>query len=202
MDSNGVGGYHVWTLLDKEYPLADTFDLVSELRDDFADFSLPRKPEVFPPKREVKEEDLPYTLRMPGRHHTRRHYSRVWSFDALGENEWLEGGEAIEMMLAAIPSRLPKVRKKTSSASAVTPSKAKAKATDKKRKTTDPKRKPRVCVDLDGVIASYKGWKGLGEIGSPLPGALEFITKLSTVADVVIFTSRCSLDPGAMPERS
>ena len=26
MDSNGVGGYHVWVLLDREYPLADTFD--------------------------------------------------------------------------------------------------------------------------------------------------------------------------------
>jgi hypothetical protein len=197
MDSNGVGGYHVWTLMDKEYPLADTFDFVAGLRDDYADFSLPRKPEVFPPKREVKEDDLPYTLRLPGRHHTRRHYSRVWNFDALGENEWLEGGEAIEMMLAAVPSRLPKIGKKASVPSSKAPEKGPAKKTAAKKPGSERKRKPRVCVDLDGVIASYKSWKGFGEIGSPLPGALEFITKLSTIADVVIFTSRCSLDPGA-----
>jgi hypothetical protein len=113
----------------------------------------------------------------------------------MGENEWLEGGEAIEMMLAAIPSRLPKVRKKASSSDSRSPVKAKAKPAAKKGRS-DPKRKPRVCVDLDGVIAAYNGWKGFGEIGSPLPGALEFITKLSSIADVVIFTSRCSLDPG------
>lgn len=195
MDSNGVGGYHVWVLLDKEYPLADTFDFVSEARDDFADFGLPRKPEVFPPKREVKEDDLPYTLRLPGRHHTRRHYSRVWNFDALGENEWLEGGEAIEMMLAAIPSSLPKIRKKKTTSSVTKIEKSSARAQPKKKESSAG-RKPRVCVDLDGVLAKYSGWKGLHEIGAPLPGAREFVTQLSKIADVIIFTSRCSLDPG------
>ena len=195
LDSNGVGGYHVWVLLDKEYSLADTFDFVSEVRNDFDDFGLPRKPEVFPPKREVKEDDLPYTLRLPGRHHTRRHYSRVWNFDALGENEWLEGGEAIEMMLAVIPSRLPRVPKsKTSAPAHKTPKKRPA--TQKARKAAPSTGRPRVCVDLDGVLAEYNGWKGLGEIGAPLQGAREFVSSLAKIADVIIFTSRCSLDPG------
>ncbi|HMJ08460.1 MAG TPA: hypothetical protein VK468_05610, partial [Pyrinomonadaceae bacterium] len=42
MDSNGVGGYHLWVLLDKEYPLADVYDFVSELRSDWEKFGLPR----------------------------------------------------------------------------------------------------------------------------------------------------------------
>ncbi len=195
IDSNGVGGYHLWVLLDKEYPLADTFEFVSELRNDFEDFGLPRKPEVFPPKGAVKEDDLPYTLRVPGRHHTRKHYSRVWNFDAVGENEWLEGGEAIEMILAAIPSQLPKATKKSKSSKRSTQPRVIKPKTPPKTKTSN-SRKPRVCIDLDGVIAKYSGWKGLGNIGAPLPGALEFVSKLAKIADVVVFTTRCSLDPG------
>ena len=68
LDSNGVGGYHVWTLLDKEYPLADVYDYANEMRSDYLDFGLIKKPEIFPPRREVDPDSLPYTLRLPGRH--------------------------------------------------------------------------------------------------------------------------------------
>ena len=189
-DSNGGGGYHVWALLDKEYPLADVYDFVSQLRDDWADFGLPRKPEVFPPKREVKKDDLPYALRVPGRHHTRRHYTRVWNFDSVGENDWLEGGEAIEAMLSARPSKLPKLK-----AAAKKRALEAADSLAKKKKTpAAQKRKPRICVDLDGVLAKYDGWKGLEHIGPPLPGAREFAHSLAKIADLIIFSSRCSTD--------
>src|SRR5690606_14853653 len=69
-DSNGAGGCHGWVLLDKEYPLADVYDFVDEIRSEWQDFNLPRRPEMFPPKRQVGPDDLPYTLRVPGRHHT------------------------------------------------------------------------------------------------------------------------------------
>ncbi len=193
MDSNGVGGYHLWVLLDKEYPLADTFEFVSNLRSDYEEFGLPRKPEVFPPKGAVEDADLPYGLRVPGRHHTRRHYSRLWNFDADGENEWLEGGEAIEAMLAAVPAPLPKLSKKSDQSRARPKA---AKPAKKAKPKPSVRKRPRVCVDLDGVLAWYDGWKGLDNIGEPLPGALEFVTKLSEIADVVVFTTRCSLDPG------
>ena len=186
LDSNGVGGYHVWVLLDKEYPLADVFDFANDLRSDWDAHRLPRKPEVFPPKRAVGPDDLPYTLRTPGRHHTRLFYTRVWNFDAVGgENEWLEGGDAIEAMLATRPSKLPKVRasKKRNLALAPAP---------KKREPAP--RKPRVCLDLDGVLAQYDKWRGVDHIGDPVPGALEFTKKLAKIAEVVIFTSRCAQD--------
>ncbi|MEO7658080.1 MAG: hypothetical protein ABIV48_00565, partial [Pyrinomonadaceae bacterium] len=140
---------------------------------------------IFPPKREVGPDDLPYTLRTPGRHHTRHHYTRVWNFDRIGENDWLEGGDAIEMMMSIRPSILPKSDKK------------------KKRSTLKPAplpkkptvtRKPRVCLDLDGVLAQYDKWKGVDHIGDPVPGALEFTNKLARIAEIVIFTSRCAQD--------
>ena len=190
MDSNGVGGFHLWTLLDKEYPLADTFDFVDDLRSDWESFGLPRKPEVFPPKRSVLPGHLPYGLRLPGRHHTRPHYSRVYNFDARGENEWLEGGEAIEAMLATRPAPLPRSAKEKSS-DPNRPAKV-----IKPKKTVIGKRKPRVCLDLDGVLSVYESWRGYDQIGPPLPGALEFARSLAKIADIIIFTSRCSLDTG------
>ena len=50
-----------------------------------------------------------------------------------------------------------------------------------------------VCVDLDGVLASWKdGWKGVDHFGDPIPGAVEFTKKLAETYDVVIYTCRCS----------
>lgn len=52
-----------------------------------------------------------------------------------------------------------------------------------------------VCVDLDGLLADYsRGWRGLDEIGEPLPGAVEFTHHLRTFARVVIYTTRCNAD--------
>ncbi len=180
MDSNGVGGFHLWVLLDREYPLADVYQYVSGIRSDFDSLGLPRKPEVFPPREHVAENDLPYGLRLPGRHYARPHYTRVWNFDPIGEREWLEGSEAIEAMLVARPGKLP-----------VGTTELKTGRVRKKARVT---RKPRICLDLDGVLARYDGWEGSDQIGPPLPGAVEFATGLAEIADIVIFTSRCSPD--------
>jgi hypothetical protein len=191
IDSNGVGGYHIWTLLDKEYLLEDTYNFADALRSNWEELNLPRKPEIFPPKPHVEKDDLPYGLRLPGRHHYRPYYSRIYNFDALeGENEWLEGGEAIEIMLATKPAELPKMKERAARAS------VKAAAGTARRNAAPKKRKPRVCLDLDGVLAQYNGWEGLDKIGPPIPGALDFAWSLAQIADIVIFTSRCSLDNG------
>jgi hypothetical protein len=187
-DSNGVGGYHVWAMLDKEYPLADVYDYVNELRSDYADFGLTKKPEQFPPRREVEKDSLPYTLRLPGRHPRRPHYTRIWNFDPLGETQWLEGGEAIEVMMALRPARLPRrSRKRPQKMREVTP----------KNSTKIPKtKKTRVAVDLDGVLAEYHGWEGSDTIGPPIPGAVEFAKAIAKQADIVVFTSRVSEETG------
>jgi hypothetical protein len=188
MDSNGVGGYHVWTLLDKEYPLADVYDYANELRSDYAEFGLLKKPEIFPPRREVDKDSLPYTLRLPGRHPRRPFYNRLWNFDPLDETQWLEGGEMIEAMLATRPAKLPRQsRKKPEKMREVAP---------KPSKKIPKSKKTRVCVDLDGVLAEYHGWEGADIIGPPLPGALKFAKAIAKIADIVVFTSRCSTETG------
>ena len=188
LDSNGAGGFHIWVLLDDEYPLADVYDFSDAIRSEWQAYDLPRRPEQFPPKRAVGPDDLPYTLRLPGRHHTRAHYTRVYNFDFADEPEWLDGGDAIEAMLAARPSPLPKAKKKRERKNLrdVTP----------KPKKVPGAGKPRVCVDLDGVLATYDGWKGYDHIGPPVPGALDFARTLAKVADIIIYTSRTSEDPG------
>lgn len=187
-DSNGVGGYHVWALLDKEYPLADVYDYVNDIRSDYASFGLLKKPEMFPPRREVEKDSLPYTLRLPGRHPRRAHYNRIWNFDPIGETQWLEGGEAIEAMIATVPAPLPKkARRRPTKLREVAP----------KPVTKIPKtKKQRVCLDLDGVLAEYHGWEGPENIGPPLPGALEFARSIAKLADIIVFTGRCSEEPG------
>lgn len=48
-----------------------------------------------------------------------------------------------------------------------------------------------VAVDLDGVLASYDGWKGIENFGDPIPGAREFIEALlSGGFRVIIHTTR------------
>ena len=48
-----------------------------------------------------------------------------------------------------------------------------------------------VCLDLDGVLARYDGWKGIDHIGEPIPGAVEFTKELASRYEVVIYTTRC-----------
>ncbi len=51
--------------------------------------------------------------------------------------------------------------------------------------------KTTICVDLDGVLAKYDGWKGVEHIGDPIDGAREFLTQLRDLpAKVVIYTTR------------
>lgn len=47
-----------------------------------------------------------------------------------------------------------------------------------------------ICVDLDGTLAQYDGWKGLSHFGDPFPGAQDFVAKLQKMGTVVIHTTR------------
>lgn len=50
--------------------------------------------------------------------------------------------------------------------------------------------KPVICLDFDGVLAEYDGWKGELHLGKPLDGALDFIRKQSRNYQFVIHTVR------------
>lgn len=57
-----------------------------------------------------------------------------------------------------------------------------------------------ICIDLDGVLASYDGWKGVEEIGDPIEGAVVFTQKLAEEWRVVIFTTRSSISANPIPD--
>lgn len=51
-----------------------------------------------------------------------------------------------------------------------------------------------VCVDFDGVLADYHGWKDVNTLDPPYPGALEFVERcLDEGYKVTVHTTR---DPG------
>jgi beta-phosphoglucomutase-like phosphatase (HAD superfamily) len=51
--------------------------------------------------------------------------------------------------------------------------------------------KPIVCVDLNGVLDAYTGWKHADHWDSPRPGAEAFLRALTERGfDVVVFTTR------------
>lgn len=54
------------------------------------------------------------------------------------------------------------------------------------------KLKPKhVCVDFDGVLAEYMGWKGPDHLGEPLPGAVAFLREINNLGMlVIILTTR------------
>jgi hypothetical protein len=53
--------------------------------------------------------------------------------------------------------------------------------------------KPIVCVDLDGVLNAFDGWKGADFFHPPRPGAREFLEELNRRGfRVVVFTVRWS----------
>lgn len=50
-----------------------------------------------------------------------------------------------------------------------------------------------IAVDLDGTLAYYDGWKGVGVIGTPIPRMLERVKQwIKDGEEVVIFTARVS----------
>ena len=52
-----------------------------------------------------------------------------------------------------------------------------------------------VCVDLNGVLDLYTGWKHPDHWDPPRPGAAAFLERLTTRGfDVVVFTTRHAVD--------
>ena len=51
--------------------------------------------------------------------------------------------------------------------------------------------RPKICIDLDGVLNLYDGWKGADYFHPPRPGAAEFLRELKRRGyAVIVFTVR------------
>lgn len=60
---------------------------------------------------------------------------------------------------------------------------------------SDYTKSPLICVDFDGTIAQYDGWKGVGVFGDPLPGVANAMIDLrSRGYQICVFTTRGEVD--------
>jgi hypothetical protein len=98
LDSNGRGGYHLQVLWDRPVPAAQVRAFGLWLVQDYADYGV-ACPETFP-KQDCLNEHRRFGnwFRLPGRHHKRDHWSKVWD----GER-WVSGAEAVRQILATVP---------------------------------------------------------------------------------------------------
>ena len=63
-----------------------------------------------------------------------------------------------------------------------------------RRAELDNPAQPLVCVDLNGVLDSYTGWRSPDHWDAPRPGARQFLRSLEAHGfDVVVFTTRHSV---------
>lgn len=93
IDSDGHGGLHLWLLFDEPVPTPLVFDLGKELISSWQELGLDKAPEIFPKQPQIAEGAFGNWLRLPGRHHTRPHFARVW------RDGWKAGKPAIEILL-------------------------------------------------------------------------------------------------------
>lgn len=96
-DSNGKGGYHLWTVFD--FPMSAgllrSFGLW--MTRDAIDFGV-TPPEVFPKQDAIKPDGFGNWVRLPGKHHKREFYTKVW--DGSG---WLSGDGAAKKIIEYMP---------------------------------------------------------------------------------------------------
>ncbi|MGI9470306.1 MAG: TOTE conflict system archaeo-eukaryotic primase domain-containing protein [Rubripirellula sp.] len=173
LDSNGRGGFHLWVVLAEPMDSRSVRALVNSVVQDYQLRGLDDVPDLFPGT--LGSNHLGSWLRLPGRHHSYPHYTRVYNDQAWDDRPWLEGHDAIDRLLASRPAPVSLLE---------------SLGVERKRKT--------VCLDFDGVIHSYRsGWKGEDTIPDPpIHGVREAIQHLRKRYRVVIHSSRSATESG------
>ena len=173
MDSNGRGGFHLWIVFDQPMDGTAVREFGEQLVSDYPRLGLDKHPEIFPSQR--VHHHYGSWLRLPGRHHTHGHYTRVWNDEPWEDKDWLEGHDAIDRII------------RTRGAAAELLDGLKIPVS---RKT--------VCLDFDGVIHSYRsGWQGSSVIADPpVHRTREAILRLRKRYRVVVHSARCADEQG------
>ncbi len=87
-DSDGQGGYHLWCFFRDAIPIEQAYRFARWLASDHPEADIESNP------KQRTASSWGNGVRLPGHHHKRDHISRF-----LGDAEWIEGREAIELML-------------------------------------------------------------------------------------------------------
>ena len=172
-DSNGRGGFHLWVIFDEPMNAKSVRAFADRLVKDYEKRGLDHSPELFPGT--LGSNHLGSWLRLPGRHHTHAHYTRVLNDQAWDDRVWLEGHDAIDRILATRPAPVSLLE---------------SLGIEQKVKT--------VCLDFDGVIHSYRsGWQGETTIPDPpIHGVRDAIRQLRRRYRVVVNSARGATEEG------
>jgi hypothetical protein len=103
--SNGRGGYHLRPLLREPVPTANLFHFLQQLVSDYRQHGLDAPPDFFPKQPAIDPGRYGNWLRLPGKHHSRDHWSEVWD-----GQRWLRGEDAVAYILSLegdSPSLIP-----------------------------------------------------------------------------------------------
>lgn len=173
MDSNGKGGFHLLVVFQRAMDTRSVYNFCTNLVSDYQKLGLDRAPDIFPGSPNNFRGSW---LRIPGLHHTKPHYTRVWNDEPWDEgNKWLEGHEAIDRILDVTLAGTEVVV------------------------AAGMRIKPRtICLDFDGVIHAHsKGWQGEAVIPDPPVHKVDLaIKELRKDYRVVVFSARCRTDEG------
>jgi hypothetical protein len=172
VDSNGIGGLHLFLFFEEPMDTRAVHEFAQTLIGDFPTW-LDSRPELFPGG--IEHGHFGRWLRLPGRHHTRSHFSRVWNDEPWADQPWLEGHDAIDRILAARPAPASFLEQHGIG-----------------------RRRPTVCLDFDGVIHAYTTeWAGETTISDPpTHGAGRAIERLRERYRVVVHSPRCRTEEG------
>ena len=178
MDSDGRGGFHLLIIFEQPMAATSVRKFGEQLVADFSQRGLDAAPELFPGQH--RHGSYGSWLRLPGRHHTHEHYTRVWNDEPWSEENWLEGHEAIDRILRTRPAPVAFLEPL---------------GMEQRRRT--------VCLDFDGVIHSYRsGWKGATTIPDPpIHRVKEAIERLGKNFRVVVNSARCESEAGCQAIR-
>ncbi len=172
-DSNGRGGFHLLVIFAQPMCTHSVHAFGSQLVADYARRGLDSLPELFPGK--PQWHHYGDWLRLPGKHHTHDHYTRVFCDEQWADDQWLMGHEAIDRILN---TRL------------ADPQVCQQAGIQTVRRT--------ICLDFDGVLNSYRsGWCGIDAIPDPpIHGSDRAVARLREDYRVVVHSARCATQDG------
>jgi hypothetical protein len=163
IDSNGRGGYHLLLLFDGPTATEKVFAFGKWLTRDWKDLGLAEAPETFPKQASIKVGGFGNWLRLPGRHHTRDHWSRVWDGEA---ERWLEGTPAIKAILATVGTPTSAIPAEALAASKPAPRARRKKAEGQLGRDAELARQ--ALGHLGDLVDDYHGWLKVGMSLTPL----------------------------------
>ncbi|MEM7785047.1 MAG: hypothetical protein AAF623_16980 [Planctomycetota bacterium] len=174
-DSNGKGGFHLLVVFERAMATRSVQRFCKDLVANYQLLGVDREPDLFPGS---SSNHAGSWLRLPGRHHTKNHFTRVWNDEPWSNDQtWLEGHEAIDRILDITPASAKLLEEQGMLVKLQT-----------------------ICLDFDGVIHAHShGWQGEDVIPDPPVHKVDLaIKELRKDYRVVVYSARCRTEKGVV----